>query len=115
MSLVNIGNGSVVGESHQTPVALTDGATVTLDSSTGGVFTLTPGQADTINVTNVVNGADMKLIITTSGTSAFVMTFGTNFKTTGTLSTGTVTGKVFVIQFVAANGVYNEVSRTTAM
>lgn len=115
MSLVNIGNGAVVGESHQTVVALTPGTTVALDASTGGVFTLTPAQAETINATNVVNGAELKLVVLTSGTSAFVLTFGTGFKTTGTLSTGTSDAKVFVMSFVGANGVYNEVSRTAAM
>ena len=55
------------------------------------------------------------LVITTSGASSFVLTFGTAFKTTGTLATGTVTAKVFTINFVYDGTNFNEVSRTTAM
>lgn len=96
--------------------ALTPSATISLDASLGSYFTLTPDQTATINLTGVKAGQSMSLAITTSGTSSFTLTFGTNFKTTGTLATGTVTAKVFVINFSCFDGVtYFETGRTAAM
>lgn len=96
--------------------ALTAGSTVTIDSTLGNVFTLTPGQAETINATTVgVAGQMMYLIVTTSGIDSYILTFGTNFKTTGTLTTGTASGKVYTMQFISNGTNYCEVSRTTAM
>jgi hypothetical protein len=80
------------------------------------VFTITPTGACTFNASGGFAGQAVNMIITTSGTAAFVLTFGTNFKTTGTLSTGTVTAKVFQISFVCKDGtLWIEEGRTTAM
>jgi hypothetical protein len=62
-----------------------------------------------------VIGRQYHFIITTSGTTSYTLTFGTNFKSTGTLATGTTTAKVFVITFVYDGTNLNEVSRTAAM
>lgn len=76
-----------------------------------------PASAETINAvtTGAITARPYFLIITTSGTSSYVVTFGTNFKTTGTLTTGTVSAKVFVIQFIFNGTSFIEVSRTTAI
>jgi len=95
--------------------ALTAGSTVTLSCALGDVFTLTPAQTETINATNLTAGQRVSLVITTSGTTSYTLTFGTNFKTTGTLATGTVSAKVFVVAFVSDGTNLNEVARTTAM
>ncbi len=95
--------------------ALTAAAVVNIDPTIANIFTLTPGEAETINALSVVKGQRLTLVITTSGTSSRTLTFGTNFKTTGTLATGTSDGKVFVIDFVSDGVNYNEVARTTAM
>ena len=78
---------------------------------------LTPAQDETIDAvtTGAISGRAYYLVVTTSGTTSYTLTFGTAFKTTGTLATGTVTGKAFVIQFVFDGTSFNEVSRTTAM
>lgn len=95
---------------------LTPAATVSLDASTGSRFSLTPNQATTINATGISKGEKVMLEIVTSGISSFVLTFGTNFKTTGTLTTGTVSGKTFVMQFECLDGTnLLEISRTAAM
>ncbi len=101
----------------QTPVVvLTPGATVSLDPTKGGTFTLVPAQAETINAASVpTNSQRISIVITTSGTTSYVVTFGTNFKSTGTLTTGTVSGKVFVIDFVSDGTNFNEIARTVAM
>jgi hypothetical protein len=71
----------------------------------------------TINAvtTGAIPGRTYYLVITTSGTTSMTLTFGTNFKTTGTLATGTTTAKKFVINFIFDGTTFNEVSRTTAM
>ncbi len=95
--------------------AITAGSTPTLNCALGDVFTLTPGEAENISASNLTAGQRINLVITTSGTSSYTLTFGTNFKSTGTLATGTVSAKVFVISFVSDGTNLNEVSRTTAM
>jgi hypothetical protein len=55
------------------------------------------------------------VIVTTSGTSSFVLTFSTNFKAAGTLATGTVTAKVFQVSFMCNGTTAIEQSRTAAM
>lgn len=114
MSKANIDGGGITGYIAEGVAALTAGATVAVDASTAGIFTLTPGEDETINVSNVVNGCRLVLVVTTSGTTSRTLTFGTNFKSTGTLATGTTNAKVFVVEFVAVGGTYVEVSRTTA-
>lgn len=58
-----------------------------------------------------------RLMVTTSGTTSYSITFGTGFKSQGVLNTGTVSGKVFMLEFVYdyVNTSYDEVSRTIAM
>jgi hypothetical protein len=60
-------------------------------------------------------GSRADIIIVTSGTTSRTVTFGTGFKTTGTLATGTVSGKYFVISFVSNGNFMIETSRTVAM
>lgn len=86
-----------------------------LDPTDGQVFTLTPTASETLTASSAPVGAVMYLVVTTSGTSSYTLTFGTNFKSTGTLATGTVSAKVFVVTFVGDGTNMNEVSRTTAM
>jgi hypothetical protein len=81
------------------------------------VFLVIPTGAITMNVVagSALLGRTMTFVYTTLGTTSFTITFGTNFKSQGPLTTGTVTGKVFVIKFVGDGTNYNELSRTTAM
>ncbi|MDP2941988.1 MAG: hypothetical protein Q8O36_00520, partial [Candidatus Omnitrophota bacterium] len=72
-------------------------------------------EAENISASNLTAGQKINLVITTSGTSSFTLTFGSNFKSTGTLATGTVSAKVFVVSFVSDGTNLNEVARTTAM
>lgn len=95
--------------------ALTPGSTVAMSFSAATVFTLTPAQTETINASNCTAGQDATLVVTTSGTTSFTLTFSTNFKTTGTLATGTTSGKVFAISFRCSGSTATEMSRTAAM
>jgi len=103
---------------NATTAALTAGATVAFaPDATTTLFTLTPGEAETINgtTTNAVKGRLYTSRVLTSGTSSYVLTFSTNFKVTGTLATGTVSAKTFAIHFVFDGTNFVELSRTTAM
>ena len=88
---------------------------MTLNCALGDVFTLTPAEAESINATNLAAGQRVDVVITTSGTNSYTLTFNTNFKTTGTLATGATSGKVFVVAFVSDGTNLIEVARTTAM
>ena len=95
--------------------ALTPSASIALNCSLGSLFTLVPDQTCTITPSNGYEGQVIDLEITTSGTSSYTLTFGAPFKSTGTLATGTSTGKIFMLTFVFDGTNYVERSRTTAM
>lgn len=98
-----------------TPVALASAATVAFAPTTV-VTKHTPTQNETINFsTPGAAGTEIFLEVVTSGTSSFTLTFGTNTKTTGTLATGTVDSKTFIVAFVSDGTNWVETSRTTAM
>lgn len=115
MSKATIAKGAVVGSIVDETVVLTPGATPAIDAALGTIFTLTPAEAEAITVSGFSNGERLVLVVTTSGTTSYTLTFGTGFKSTGTLATGTTTAKVFIVTFVAQAGLMTEVSRTAAM
>lgn len=103
---------------NQTPLVITPGATPAYaPGASQDLATLTPAENETIaaTTTGAVIGKTYRIKVTTSGTDSFTLTFGSNFKTTGTLATGTDTGKVFVISFVFDGTNFVEAGRTTAM
>lgn len=110
-------SGKVLGKMYTNDkvTAITAGATPNIDARKGELFTLTPGENETITVTNGVNGQNLVLVVTTSGTTSRTLTFSTGFKVTDTLATGTTTAKVFTLTFKNVNGTFYEVSRTAAM
>jgi hypothetical protein len=108
---------SVTGQfaPYSTKAALTPGATVTVDPTLGDFFTLTPAQDEAINATVVgVQGQMLFIKVLTSGVTSYTLTFGTNFKSTGTLATGTTTAKIFLIHFLSDGTNWIEVGRTAA-
>lgn len=114
-SLVSPDGGTIAQESVTT---LTSAATISFRPSVkSSVFKLTPAHTATINavIAGGVPGRSYTFVVTTSGTTSYTLTFGTAFKTTATLATGTTTAKVFVLTFVFDGTNFNEVSRTAAM
>lgn len=103
--LLGIGTGTALP-------ATTGTISVTMD---GGIKTITPSGNCTFNATGGFAGQRITFIITTSGTTSYTLTFGTNFKSVGTLATGTVTAKVFTVSFVYSGSAWVEEGRTTAM
>lgn len=102
------------GNNAPTYQLLSNGATA-IAFGTNATSKLTPTALATLTTTVPAAGTVCHLIILTSGTSSFTLTFGTGFKTTGTLTTGTTSGKVFVIHFISDGTTVNEAGRTAAM
>ena len=76
---------------------------------------LTVTAARTLTTTVPAAGTQCSVTIVTSGTTSFVVTFGTGFKPVGTLATGTVTARAFVINFISNGTILREAGRTAAM
>lgn len=102
----------IIGTSAATP-ATTGVMTVNM---TTDIITITP----TGNCTfNAAAGGDLgrivTFVITTSGTTSRTLTWGTNFRKTGTLATGTTSARYFAVTFryVGVN-TWMEISRTAA-
>jgi hypothetical protein len=115
MGVESIGGGAVVGQELEGFSVITPGATPAVNTTLGSIFTDVPAQNQTLSATNLNNGDSINLVVTTSGTTSYTLTFGTGFLTTGTLATGTVSGKVFVVSFIVQNNLLTETGRTTAM
>lgn len=82
----------------------------------GTLKVITPTGACSFNATSGTIGQNCTFVIITSGVTSYILTWGTNFKTTATLATGTVTAKVFSVGFVCVDGtLWVETGRTTAM
>ena len=105
-------------------VSLASTATLTAGSTPAfapgaliSTYLLTPGEAETIaaTTTGAIAGKVYFLRVLTSGTSSYTITFGSNFKSTGTLATWTVSAKTFVVAFLFDGTSFVEVSRTVAM
>ena len=101
---------------HGTPVyaVLANGATA-MAFGTNDVVKVTPTANATYTTTVPSAGREVVLLILTSGTTSRTITFGTGFKPTGTLATGTVTARVFAISFVSDGTNLYETARTIAM
>ncbi len=95
--------------------ALGNTGTVSLNPALGDVFTTGPTGDMTINASSALLGARVSIVVTTVNTTTRTLTFGTSFKSTGTLATGASSGKVFTVNFIGDGTNLNETSRTTAM
>lgn len=97
------------------PLPGSSGAVV-FDPSASTVFTVTPtGNITSLKPSFVPNGGLLTLVIETSGTTSYTITFDVGFTATGTLSTGTVSGVFFTITFACDGVNLREVARTAAM
>jgi hypothetical protein len=92
------------------------GVNTTLDFSINNAISLTPTASITLSATVPPAGALCTVLITTTGTTSRTITFNaTQFRTTGTLATGTVSARIFTLSFVSDGTKLSETSRTTAM
>ena len=96
-------------------LALGTAAPGALAFGTQNHVTWTPNATGSVTSTVPAAGTLCTLEIVTSGTTSFTVTFGTGFKSTGTLATGTVTAKTFLVTFKSNGTTLNETARTVAM
>lgn len=89
--------------------------TLTMAFGTNSSVKVTPTATGTFTTTVPAAGCVCYLKILTSGTTSYTITFGTGFKSTGTLATGKVTGKVFTLVFISDGTTCNQIARSTAM
>lgn len=88
--------------------------TMTVTMGEGG-RTITPTGACTFNASGGVIGQRCTFLITTSGTTSFTLTWGTNVRKTGTLATGTASARFFAVTFFCIDGtIWEEIGRTAA-
>jgi hypothetical protein len=97
-------------------VVLTYTAAISLDPTLGPAFKVTTiaSTAATINAASAgVAGQTYSLIVVGDATGGDVITFGTNFKTTGTLTVAA--SKDYVLRFISDGTTLREAGRTAAL
>lgn len=108
--ILPLANGGISGAAAAP--ATTGTMTINMTSS---VITITPTGACTFNASGGVAGQIVTFSITTSGTTSFTLTFGTNFRKVGTLATGTTSARFFAVTFRCIDGtIWQEIGRTAA-
>lgn len=89
-------------------------STTALDLAKNNLAQLTPNSTRTLTTTVPVAGTRRTLKILTSGSTSYVLTFGSGFKTTGTLTTGITTNRIFIVNFISDGTNMLETGRTAA-
>ena len=108
------GSASVTGQISGGYASLSVG-TLAMALGTNRAVKVTPNATGSLTTTVAPAGATATVLILSSGTVSYTMTFGTGFISTGTLATGTVTAKTFAVSFVSDGTSMIETARTTAM
>lgn len=89
--------------------------TLAMDFANNNAVKLTVTANRTLTTTVPAAGHVRHIMVLTSGTTSRTITFGAGFKPTGTLATGTVSARIFVIAFVSDGVNLYEQSRTVAI
>ena len=76
---------------------------------------ITVTAARTLTTTVPAAGTRCSVMVLTSGTTSYTITFGSGFKPVGTLATGTTTNRVFVVNFISNGTNLYETGRTASM
>ena len=85
-------------------------------STEADIYTITPTATGNINLLEIPPAwKKFTLLVKTSGTTSYTLTFNTAFKSTGTLATWVVDAKYFALEFISDGIQALELSRTTAM
>lgn len=101
--------------SFSAPYVAHAAGTTAMAFGTYNVVRVTPNATATYTTTVPRAGAIVVLSILTSGTTSYTITFGTGFKSTGTLATGTVSARYFNLTFVSDGTNLIETARTVAI
>lgn len=92
----------------------TGAGTATLGPTAGGIYPIVPTADLTINASSVPVGP-VYFIFTTTGATARNVTWGTNFKSSGVVTTGTVAAKVISAHFIGDGTTLTEITVSGAM
>lgn len=112
----NTGTGNLITNNQPLDdIEVLAAATTALALAGRRVTQLSPNSTRTLTTTVPQAGEERILIILTSGTTSYTMTFGTGFKAVGTLATGTTTARRFVIRFVSDGTYLIETGRTASI
>lgn len=106
--------GALADTAQQESYAARSTGATAMALATDNVVKVTPNANATYTTTVPAAGTRCSIIILTSGTTSYTITFGTGFRTTGTLATGTVTARLFVIDFISDGTNLLETGRTAA-
>lgn len=101
--------------SQPTVYAVLSNGAADMEFDTHTAVKVTPTGNETYTTSVPPAGVRASLLILTSGTSSYTITFGTGFKTTGTLATGVTSARVFALEFISDGTNLYELSRTVAM
>lgn len=89
-------------------------AGISVNPYNGETQTYTATASATFNATEVIPNSRLYFVLTNALTTAYAaITFGTNFKSSGTISMAEVSGKIFTVSFVGDGVNYNEISRVS--
>jgi hypothetical protein len=69
----------------------------------------------TLTTTVPAAGVRCSVMILTTGTRSFTVTFGSGFKPVSTLATGKTANRIFIVNFLSDGNSLYETNRTTAM
>lgn len=89
--------------------------TLAQNYAVNSVTKLTVTANRTLTTTVPPAGCTATMLILTSGTTSYTITFGTGFKAVGTLATGSTSGRVFAVSWVSDGTSLYETGRTAAM
>jgi hypothetical protein len=104
----NTTTGTLVANTHAT---LTAGTTAMALATNSSVI-VTPNATATYTSTVPAAGLRATVIILTSGPTSYTITFGTGFKPSATLATGTTTAKYWTVNFISDGTNLIETGRT---
>ena len=114
-SLYVTGDLEVRGQSSRgAVVTLTPGAHVVVDASLGNIFVLTPGEDTALTLINQIAGQRITIIVLTTSSSR-TLTFGSGFKSQGTLASGSTASRSFTIAFESDGTNAHENGRSTVL
>lgn len=88
---------------------------ITMSASAENLFTITPTRSEIIMTTTGGEGDSALFRVLTTGSESYAITWGSGFKSSGSLTTGTTPSKKYVVEFVNDGVDWLELKRTTAL